>query len=516
MKNYNIISADYLPKDIGLLSEGEKNIHYEAAAEKLIPLVRDGTIWFPFHKHFVAAPEILFENLKTIKLEVKHEYFKLRSYYPKYGLYLPPTFRDKFTTIVGKTGDYISADVITDFFVEDIRLKTRRYDQEYSILDCWEIDSCLKPILVTALKSETITPPSLREAIYNTIQEAGTFQPSRAIALLKVVMGNNLAGKKWLDCSSGWSDRLIAAISLDMIYTGFDPNIALKPGHDEVIKRFGDKKKHRVIYRPFEEAEIKGGPYDVILTSPPFYNVEEYAKGQKGQSIVSYPEFNSWVVYFLFASLSKAWENLAEGGYLILHLSDTKKLSLCEMTNIFIENYLPGSSWEGVIGLSGESGFFRPVWVYQKLSRHANLKRWKSKKIENIKRTLYYTFPEIQMELLKFYANKYAPKYIEQRQEVDIIKKEISGIPDLMIWLTRKINNHEETIKFLSNNIANYDKVKKDIDDIRENMISNFPEIKRENILTLFSDDIMIACLLESLREDGTNKWCIAMVKLAL
>lgn len=473
---YEIHSKDYLPANMNELSESDKYMAYVNAAKELIPLVRDGTIWFPFQKFYVEEPEILMENLKKVDLDIKHDNYRLYSYHPKNKFYIPYLdknlkgaylFRDKPTTMEGQRGHYLSADVISDYFIEDVRLKSKRYDQEYSVLECWELDDCITPILIKALENETITPRSLRDAIYDQVQETGTFMPSRAVGLLKLVLGDKLAGKKWLDISAGWGDRLLAAISQDMIYTGYDPNVDLKPGHSEMIRRLGNPKKQKVIYEPFEKGNIPDGPYDVVLTSPPFFNVENYATGQEGQSIVSYPDFDQWVVNFLFVALTKAWDNLKEGGYLILHFGDTKQLNVVEMTNIFIENYLPGASYEGVIGLAGGALVFRPVWCFKKLNRFDKLKRWTPNKPNRIPRTLYYYYPQIQKLLVQYYANKY-----------------------------------------INNTSVNDAKV------VKDKLLLLYPYLSKE-MNDLFIDN-MLSSLIGSIGIENTIKWAVAMIKLAL
>jgi hypothetical protein len=370
-------------------------------------------------------------------------------------------------------GDFHNVDILSDYFIEDIRLKSRRYDQIHSILECWEVDNCLEIILATALKTkEYITPLTLRDTIYETIQETGTFSPARARALVKIVLGEDTKNKKWLDISSGWGDRLLAAMSLDMIYTGFDPNLELKEGHSEMIKMFGNENKHKIYYEPFEKAEIIGGPYDVVLTSPPFFNVEKYSVGQKGQSITNYPDFNDWLVNFLFASLIKAWDNLKEGGFLMLHIGDTPALNFTEATNIFIETNLPGASWEGVIGISSEAENYRPVWCYKKLSRYGNLQRWQSKKITNVPRTLYYYYPEIQKELIKFYSKIF--------------------VTDNVIY---EISNDQ-------------------INKVKNVLYKYYPNLTRE-IDDLF-DDLVLSSVIQELGTDNAIKWCVAMIKLSL
>ena len=481
---YDIATRPLLEKyaqgPLNSLKELQKKEVHDKASDELVVRVRSGEIWFPFQRYFRGNPRELFENLKTIELPVTYGPYRLRSYYPQYGTYMPPQFRGVPTTIEG-INSYAKADVLSDLFIEHIRLKSRRYDQIRSILECWIVDSCLKEILLAALQKDHITPQTLRATIYETIPETRIFNPTWAIAALKLVMGLNLTRKRWLDMSAGWGDRLLAAMALDMDYIGFDPNIELQPGHNEMISSFGDPKRHRIIYEPFEKATIPDGPYDVVFSSPPYFTIEEYAPGQEGQSIVSYPSYNQWMVWFLFASLTKAWENLKEGGYLILHLGDAKTIKTTEPANIFIENNLPGASWEGVIGMKGESGFPRPIWVWRKVHKGAPKRTWEPMgtripapgqrgPLPFSQRTLFNTYPELQSELVNYYAAKYAPNYV--------IRKSNAGA-------------------------------------IRDHVAVALPRISRESIDKILSDDLMISSLLETLGVDDTIKWSTAMVRLA-
>jgi len=514
---YNIPTGSllhaYAPDGIEGMTKEEQDMIYDNAAFDLVERVRSGEIWFPYQRYFQSAPEVLFENLKTINLQATIGPYRLHSYYPIYGTYMPPKFRGVPIVISGNRATYDAADVLSDHFIEDIRLKAKRYDQVRSIAECWTIDECLKEIMKIALHKSMITPRTLRDSLYEFTPENKIFNPTWARAILRLVMGEpgipcpsgrrsnfdrtrsgserdcalqagSLAGKKWLDISSGWGDRLLTAMSLDMDYTGFDPNIELKNGHNGMINMFGDPKRHQVIYEPFEKATIQGGPYDVAFTSPPYFNLEDYAPGQKGQSIVSYPEFKQWMVYFLFASLSKAWDNLKEGGYLIIHLGDAKTIKTAEATNIFIESMLSGSSWEGVIGLQGEAAFPRPVWVWKKVGRIDHRNIWEPQvttehmrkqadqknPLPYVQRSLYNMYPELHEELIRYYAVKYAPNYSIRRDNAVAVRHHVS--------------------------VA-------------------LPNISRENIDKILSDDLMISSLLETQGAEGTISWATAMIQLS-
>lgn len=564
--NFYNISTDSLlrlhaPEGIERLAGPERDLVYDKAADDLVRLVRDGTIWFPYQKYYRGEPDTLFANLKTIDLEVKEGPYRLHSYYPLYGSYLPPKFRGVATTIAGTRGTYDLADVLSDHFIEDIRLKAKRYDQIRSILECWEIDSCLKEIMKTVLKKKQVTPATLRDAIYETTPETKIFNPTWAKALLELVMGKNLAGKKWLDISAGWGDRLITAMALNMEYTGYDPNIELQPGHSAMIARFGDPNIHRVIYEPFEKAEIPGGPYDVVLSSPPYFTIEEYAPGQQGQSIVSYPDFEKWMVWFLFTALDKAWANLKEGGYLILHLGDARTIATAEAANIFIDNYLPGASWEGVIGLQGEAGYPRPVWVWKKVGRNERRNVWEPQNdkpgniqrgqapLPSSQRTLYNTYPALQAELIRYYAIKYAPYYLIRRDSASAVKAHISvklpNVPrnaiddtfkdDLLISSLLEVLKADGTIDLLTKLMSQYPKLdmndiyaqvntiapyylirKTNANTIRDHVAARIPNVRRDLIDNILQDDSMISSLLETLESERTIVWAVAMIKLAL
>jgi hypothetical protein len=207
-------------------------------------------------------------------------------------------------------------------------------------------------------------------------------------------------------------------MSLGMDYQGYDPHQALEPGHTAMITRFGDPARHRVSYHPFETAELGEGLYDVVLSSPPYFTVEEYAPGEEGQSVVTYPQLPQWQVRFLFRSLERAWSRLKEGGYLILHLGDSQKVHLAEATNFFIERYLPLASWEGVIGVAGAAGYARPVWVWKK---DKEKRRWSPQR--QGERTLLRWYPDIFTELIRYQGEKLAPLWLQEASDSQVAER---------------------------------------------------------------------------------------------
>lgn len=510
---------------------GDKN----KATEELVDNVLTGTITFPFKRYFTAPVQDLFTNLKSVQLEVNSGTpSKLFSYFPKYQSYLPPQFRGSPTVISSNEVTYRTVDILSDVFVEDIRLQAKRFDQPLSVHDAWRDRTQLSIIMKAALEQPLITPEILRETIYNTIAETKAFNPSWAKALLELVVGGPLAGKKWLDVSAGLGDRLLTAMALDMEYVGYDPNVKLQPGHNEMIKLFGNSTKHRVIYQPFETANVPLGPYDVSLVSPPFFTIEEYVAGQEGQSIVNYPDYEQWMVRFLYASLLKVWDNLKVDGYLILHLGDNKEVVTTEAANIFIENYLPGASWVGVIGMKSDAGRARPVWVWRKLASPAARILWEPSRTNQIngplsskERTLFRMYPLLFQELLRFYADKYAPNYKIRRENPQIIREQLPTVQvadDLAITALLAGLGAEATIAQLTitplvqlaSSTAYYTPWLQNAQAIRDHAASRLPNVPGTTINNILEDNVMIISLLETLQTEGTITWAVAMIKLAV
>ena len=83
-----------------------------------------------------------------------------------------------------------------------------------------------------------------------------------------------------LDPTAGWGGRLLGASSLGIKYTGLDTNLNLRDGYNRMIKDLDIKNCHMYyedcLTFPFEVIDP-----DLILTSPPYSNVEiyEYMEG---------------------------------------------------------------------------------------------------------------------------------------------------------------------------------------------------------------------------------------------
>lgn len=384
-------------------------------------------ISFPYHYFFSLEPQVMFNNIKSrlLPFSIESGNYELNSYIVRYGLYVPPLFRGRPIKIQGRSSWYEDSGVLSDMFLEDQRMKAVVKGYK-SPIERWNDDVELRLLLNKAFEAKTISSKSLRDLIYRMWKSSSAFSPHWGRALIAYVMIpslmqgkvppgeyqvedlsilNQLEGKEWLDISAGWGDRLIAAMSLNMRYTGYDPNTNLKWGHDQLIRLFGNPDMHQIIYEPFEEA-VLSGTYDVVMSSPPFFDKEVYSSS-KTQSYSKYPNINDWLIFFLFKALINAWSVLKVGGYLILHLGDSSSgnIEICAKTMLFIESFLPGSSWEGILPLQSEDSNM-PTWVWKKTSQ-------KDRSLWNpsIDRSMLKFFPELVPSITKLITSKRSISY---------------------------------------------------------------------------------------------------------
>lgn len=149
------------------------------------------------------------------------------------------------------------------------------------------------------------------------------FNITRVITLLKILFLNKKDFNKinYLDPSSGWGDRLIGAIALNVNYTGYDPSVPQAKVYTNIMNYF-NYSKGSVLTHPFETAKINTKTkYDVVFTSPPFFDYEIYTS-DTGQSTENYKTYEEWWNGFFIKLLDNSINSLNNNGYFALYYED--------------------------------------------------------------------------------------------------------------------------------------------------------------------------------------------------
>lgn len=346
----------------------QSNEHIEQC---VYDLIRSKRIDFPKVKYFLPSSDQMFKNLQEYRPIITKNPYNLTFFYS--STTFKPLFDGYYILIISDLTTYQSyktIDGLTDHFNEEVRIKSHKKNK-FSISNLWNHARTIKEIIydLNLTHDSQIEAESLRNGLFRRTKEPGLFRLTWCKGIFNVLFANNVKDWNILDISAGWGDRLINAILHDCYYLGFDPNVNLKPGHDNIIKKFGDSKKQQVIYIPFEDSQLIKETYDVVFSSPPFFNIEIYHHDKNGnltQSVNRYPSYENWLHHFLFASLYKSWISLKVGGHLVIHMGDTINLSICQPMIDYVNSF-NNSNYIGVIGVTGNNDTTSGVWVWKKI-----------------------------------------------------------------------------------------------------------------------------------------------------
>ena len=190
---------------------------------------------------------------------------------------------------------------------------------------------CRKPTW-RSLEERWVNPPvgldleGTPTEVFNRLKPFGyvasQFNPYTAAWLYEHVcpLGGNV-----LDPCAGWGDRLAGAIGCGRVssYLGYDANSSLQEGYTKQLAHyFGDQyKPFKVVHGAFEDATLPPEAYDVVFTSPPYFNTEFYSVDEE-QSTYRYPDWDSWVRGFCHPLIEKSTGTLVRGGHLLLNVAD--------------------------------------------------------------------------------------------------------------------------------------------------------------------------------------------------
>ena len=130
-----------------------------------------------------------------------------------------------------------------------------------------------------------------------------------------------------LDPTAGWGGRMLGAWALDIDYTGIDTNKELKTAYDGMID-FLNKEQEldnelfetktsqlKMIFMSCLDVDFSQIPYDMVLTSPPYINLEIYEHMEPWQSDELF--YNN----FFLPLFEKCLKHIKKGGNVCFNIS---------------------------------------------------------------------------------------------------------------------------------------------------------------------------------------------------
>ena len=117
-----------------------------------------------------------------------------------------------------------------------------------------------------------------------------------------------------LDFSAGWGGRCLAAMSMGIPYVGIDANRRLEVPYRRMIQTLDPGAKVQLFFQPSETVDFSKFSYDLVMTSPPYFMIEEYEK------MPAYKSKQGFLDKFFIPVIQNAWKYLAMGGHMALNM----------------------------------------------------------------------------------------------------------------------------------------------------------------------------------------------------
>lgn len=300
---------------------------------------------FPYKSSFFEkSPRELLETLKNVDD----------------SLVTVSTVSDEIIEIKSNPNAYESVNIITDLYTESARVHAKIYGL-LSPYEYWiKYQERIKEFAMQKYGNTSLY--ALRESIYFSCKEATTFSPLLSKCIYDYFIENT---GNVLDPFSGWGDRAIGAIASPKVksYQGVDCNKALIPGYTALKNELDDRSKIDFCISTFEDFKTDQ-KYDLIFTSPPFFDFEIYSSSLS-QSITGHDTYKSWFNKWAKAILRKMVNLLSENGTLILHIVPTHRSpKFYDDTKRFLENECYMDFYKNIMCSNGKKTFSISAWKH--------------------------------------------------------------------------------------------------------------------------------------------------------
>jgi 16S rRNA G966 N2-methylase RsmD len=219
------------------------------------------------------------------------------------------------------------------FFPNFYKIQNKKGNSFHSL---WKANNLTK-VLKWNRKSHT-TPylSELKRGIYfnYNLAKSTMYRPQMA----KMIV-TKLKAKRVLDPCAGWGGRMLGCIASGAEYVAFEPNTETYNGLMQLIEFLNIGDKVRIIKDSALEMEKYNiGEFDLILTSPPYFDLEVYSD-ENTQSIKGCDTYKIWVDKFLEPLTNLALGHLKEDGWSCWNVHSVGKMKMIDDIKYIHKNY---------------------------------------------------------------------------------------------------------------------------------------------------------------------------------
>lgn len=307
---------------------------------------------WPYYKSFISSDEQirLFAEFKTLTFKYDSKPYKPILFNRRTPI-IPSSYKGKYIKFIDD--NYLKYDVLPLIYSETELLKCKFRTNPPPITYFENHKHRLAAEFLKQKNRIPLIPAEYREFLFSKVKQCNNFRPTLALQTynylsdgIKSDSGASTT-QAILDFSAGWGDRLFAACIGAKKYIGIDPNTNNTHIYNEIIKNHGAPDMQKVIASGAEYISINDlkmhmvslgiKQFNLIFTSPPYFNYEIYA--DTVQSISNYSisstGFDKWITYFLFNVIMRYTPLLCDNGYIGIYIQDTDNNNYLEPIGLF-------------------------------------------------------------------------------------------------------------------------------------------------------------------------------------
>jgi 16S rRNA G966 N2-methylase RsmD len=210
------------------------------------------------------------------------------------------------------------------FFPNFYDIQNKKGDSFKSL---WKAENLGKVLRWNRKSHSTPYLSELKRGIYFNygLPKSTMYRPQMA----KMVVAN-LGAKRVLDPCAGWGGRMLGSVAAGAEYVAFEPNTQTYNGLMQLVEFLGIGDGVRIINESALEMEKYDiGKFDVVLTSPPYFDLEVYTD-EDTQSIKGCDTYGMWVDRFLKPLIESGLSNLTAEGWSCWNVHNVGKMKMID------------------------------------------------------------------------------------------------------------------------------------------------------------------------------------------
>lgn len=295
----------------------------------------------------------------------------------------PLSLNGKFIRIFSDLEKWLKVDQLSSYISGKVRTMSRVKEYKYDQWTLWHEHAGILVEDAYRYRGNPVTRESMHTSMRYISRQAGPFRTTVARCIYKYFSAKNV-----LDTSSGWGERMIGAASIPGLrYTGVDPNTKLVSCYHRFYSNLPpDQMKDeriKMICSPIQSAGKAlehRGPFDIVFTSPPFFDREIYSD-ESTQSISGTSTVDEWLQSFMFPMIDICNTLMAPAGYFVISINDyayhmKPRHRYCEKILDYMCNNgfkylgcLPFSGFRKSLKKHHKQGTPQPCWVLKRVKR---------------------------------------------------------------------------------------------------------------------------------------------------